>query len=248
MAEIAVYPTSSLALQKAERLSFLLGLPCVLKPSCEFDFLLCVDLHGLSLKALHSKALPVAVDFLSKRMQYRMRHLSLKNELLARALGLRKNISPSIVDATGGLAQDSFILAALGYKVTVLERSPIIYYLVEDGLNRASSHIQCIENIKLIHADAISWLKTSGKIDIIYLDPMFPESKKRRALTNKAMAFFKCLLPRDDDDEDLLSVALSCATKRVVVKRPRHAQCIKNTVFPHHALKGTSCRFDVYLK
>lgn len=43
----------------------------------------------------------------------------------------------TVLDGTGGLGIDAFIMAYLGAQVTVLERSPIVYTLLKDGLNIA---------------------------------------------------------------------------------------------------------------
>src|SRR5665213_1693940 len=85
---------------------------------------------------------PIKVDFLSGQMIYRANHASLRGELLARAMGLKKNKTLRIVDATAGLARDAFIVAALGFQITLLERSPIIHALLEDGIKRALQNTQ----------------------------------------------------------------------------------------------------------
>lgn len=191
----------------------------------------------------------IRIDFLSGKILYRIQHASLKKELLARAIGISPKERPRIIDATAGLGRDSLILAALGYEIILLERSPIIYAELKDALQRAS-HDKAIEPIiarmHLIHADAISWLPTQPKADVIYLDPMFP-LRQKSASVKKEMVIMQELLGTDKDTEKLLDVALSCATRRVVVKRPRLAERIAGKV-PHFNLMGKSSRFDIYLK
>lgn len=190
------------------------------------------------------------VDFLSGKMKYRRQHTSLRREALARALGL-KNIMPhpTIIDATAGLARDSFILAALGFEVTLLERSPVIHALITDGMQRALKDPETapiIARMHLIQADAISWLKNHDpRPDLIYLDPMFPERKKS-ALPKKNMRIFHEIVGDDLDAAALLETALACAASRVVVKRPRLAATLAGPR-PSFSISGSSSRFDVYL-
>jgi 16S rRNA (guanine1516-N2)-methyltransferase len=50
----------------------------------------------------------------------------------------------------------------------------------------------------------------------------------------------------DDDADELLAPALAVAKKRVVVKRPRHAEHLAQQK-PSLVYEGESSRFDVYL-
>lgn len=191
------------------------------------------------------------IDFLSAKLQHRLKTLSLKKEMLARALGLKTNVSKKIIDATAGLGRDSFILAALGFEVTLIERSPIIFPSLEKALKIAKSHEKTaaiIQRMHLIHADSISWLKQLKKNDypdLIYIDPMFPE-KKKSALPKKDMQLFQEIVGEDADAELLLKTALTHAKERVVVKRPRLAEPLGN-IEPSFSLTGSSSRFDAYL-
>jgi len=105
-----------------------------------------------------------------------------------------------------------------------------------------------ITRLNLVQADSIDWLKglsSSQQPDIIYLDPMFPERKKS-ASVKKEMAILHNLQLNDDNDQHLLEAALSCANKRVVVKRPRLADNL-SAFAPNFSLTGKSSRFDIYL-
>lgn len=213
------------------------------------DYLLMVSSERLALKKLNSTFSPLFVDYLSGKQSYRRQHASLRTELLARALGLKHHNKPKIIDATGGLGQDSFILASLGFDVVMLERSAIIFALVEDGIKRAleDSHVAPIaKRMHPLQVDSISYLKNEPSVDLIYLDPMFPERQKS-AKVKKEMEIFRDLVGEDEDGEELLQQALACATDRVVVKRPRLASSIPGPK-PSFALSGRACRFDVYLR
>jgi 16S rRNA (guanine1516-N2)-methyltransferase len=192
---------------------------------------------------------PFYIDFLSNKLYYRSQQAGLRKEYLARAIGTHPKDQPTIIDATAGLGRDSFILASLGYRVTLLEKSPIIHALLEDALQRAraSSEDNPCHQLTLIHADALHWLpaNTAIKPDVIYLDPMFPERKKSAAV-KKDMQILNNLLGADEHISVLIETSLACAGKRVVVKRPRLIiETAKRK--PDFSLQGKSTRFDIYL-
>ncbi len=195
--------------------------------------------------------MPIYIDFLSGKVAYRAKRANRRNELLARAINISPKENPLIVDATAGLGRDSFILATLGYEVILLERSPELYTLLADALNRAKTNpdtAPIIERMTLIHTDAKEWLvakKYPRQPDVIYLDPMFPERKKS-ASVKKEMLILQELLGTDSDSAMLFEVAIDCAKRRVVVKRPRLAENITARA-PDYTLKGNSSRFDIYL-
>lgn len=74
---------------------------------------------------------------------------------------------------------------------------------------------------------------------------MFPTRKKSAAI-KKEMLILQNVLGKELDSAELLQVALTCATQRVVVKRPRLAGniCEKE---PNFSLTGKNSRFDIYL-
>ena len=250
---IAVFPAlpglTPAAMALAERLH--LPLASSWQEICDYLLVLTPDYIGL--QKAEATSSPLYVDFLRGKMNYRAQHTSIKNESLARAMGLKGKTNPRIVDATGGLAGDSFTLASLGFEVTLLERSPVIYTLVADGIQRAQKDpriASSVNRMRLVHADAITWLsdlKPQDQPDIIYLDPMFPERKKS-ALPKQEMLILHDVVGEDNDAEALLKAALACAVKRVVVKRPRLAEILALSPAPSFSLLGSSSRFDVYLR
>jgi 16S rRNA (guanine1516-N2)-methyltransferase len=79
---------------------------------------------------------PICVDFLTKRFIERLSKNRGRHELIARAVGIKGRYFPSIIDATAGLGVDSALLAHLGCHVQMVERSPVMCALLEDGLKR----------------------------------------------------------------------------------------------------------------
>ena len=59
------------------------------------------------------------------------------------------------------------------------------------------------------------------------------------------MAMFHHPVGKDNDAEALISAALPRAKKRIVVKRPRLAECLHPK--PAFQITGKSTRYDVYL-
>jgi 16S rRNA (guanine1516-N2)-methyltransferase len=216
-----------------------------------FDYILTLSSTGLYLEDLKKKLGSLKIDFLQGKLAYRLRHLQNQKQLLARAIGLKPNFKPVVLDATAGLGCDSFFLAQLGCPVTLLERSPIIFLLLENALKRALNHPKYSPlSIKLIKIDALIYLKQiSANIqsfpEIIYLDPMYPHSTKS-ALVKKEMRFLRYLVGNDNDAPNLLELAITCVKQRVIVKRPRISAYLAD-IKPHHSLFGKQHRLDIYL-
>ncbi len=100
----------------------------------------------------------------------------------------------------------------------------------------------------LMVCDAISFITNinpAHKPDVIYLDPMYPLSRKS-ALAKKEMRILRKIVGYDLDIDRLLQMSLKTALKRVVVKRPRLAPQITGPK-PSLVFTGKSSRFDVYL-
>ena len=96
--------------------------------------------------------------------------------------------------------------------------------------------------------DALQYLNALGPQDypdVIYIDPMFPHSKKS-ALVKKEMRVLREVVGDDDDAAQLLLSALKCQVKRVVVKRSRYAPAVGD-VIPNYQVLGKSSRYDIYL-
>ncbi|MEO1926668.1 MAG: class I SAM-dependent methyltransferase, partial [Gammaproteobacteria bacterium] len=142
----------------------------------DYSHILRLDQQGLSLLTnnLNTKqdtAAPTRVDFLDAGLTHR-RLTSGKSQGIAKAIGLNKLKSPTVLDTTAGLGKDAFILASLGCTVTLLERSPIIHALLEDGFRRGLESadedvIKIINKMTLINIDAKDYLEIiiSGKQD-----------------------------------------------------------------------------------
>lgn len=205
---------------------------------------------GLALHSLGKGAPgPVQVDWGAGAADWRRRH-SGRSQTIARACGLKGGATPTILDATAGLGGDAFVLASLGCRVDMIERSPVAAALLADGLRRAGglAGVQTIvARMHLRYGAAQDALRqgTAPPPHVVYLDPMFPE-KAGSARSRKAMQVFQVLVGADADADALLAPARALAEQRVVVKRPRHAPWLAGLA-PAWCLEGDSVRFDVYL-
>ena len=80
----------------------------------------------------------VYVDFVEGAVAHRRKFGGGRGQSIAKAVGLKSGAMPTVVDATAGLGRDAFVLASLGCKVTLIERSPVVGALLQDGLARAA--------------------------------------------------------------------------------------------------------------
>ncbi|CAL4325965.1 class I SAM-dependent methyltransferase [Buchnera aphidicola] len=192
---------------------------------------------------------PIKVDFTSKKNNYRCLNLK-KNELLYKAVGIKKNYLPSILDATAGLGTDSFLLSSFGCFVIMIEKHPVIAALLRDGLERGYKDKKIGNWLKkrlhLIFNDSLNMLKIPIlQPDVIYLDPMYPIRKKKSS-PKKEFQFLRKLINSDYQPEKLLNIAKKLAKKRIVVKRPSYASPLSKDKVDF-VISNKSHRFDIYL-
>ncbi len=214
------------------------------------EMVLFLDESGLALQLTGKRAPgPVRVDFARGRAAFRRLHGGGRGQMIARAVGLSAGREPPrVLDATAGLGQDAFVLAGLGCRMQLLERSPVVWELLSDGLARARQVPELDEitgRIRLYRGDAGHFIRSVSEApDVIFLDPMFPHREKS-ALVKKEMRLFRQLVGDDADAGELLEPSLEKARYRVVVKRPRHAPPLAGRT-PNHVLEGKSSRYDLY--
>jgi 16S rRNA (guanine1516-N2)-methyltransferase len=211
---------------------------------------------GLSLRLSNEPSWgDIRVDFASAALNYRKLHGGGRNEAIAKAIGIKGKESLSVIDCTAGMGNDSFVMASVGAKVTMLERSPVIAALLEDAIKRANDIPELVDRLSLVKSDAYDYISKSrlspeqALADVIYLDPMFPH-KKKSALVKKEMRAFQQLLGADMDSAELLELALKYAGSRVVVKRPSYAEPIslESGRKPNTEINSKKHRFDVYIQ
>ncbi len=231
-----------------------------LEHSPDSEFALVLTAERLELRKLDEPKLgAIYVDLIGGAVGHRRKFGGGKGQAIAKAAGLNKGATPTVLDGTAGLGRDAFVLASLGCKVQMVERHPVVAALLDDGLQRAKQDPEIGswvgERMSLIHAsshtalDDLAQDESFSKPDVVYLDPMYPhpENKKKSALVKKEMRVFQCLVGADLDADNLLQPALALATKRVVVKRPDYAHWLSEQK-PTMAIETKKNRFDVYVK
>lgn len=248
---VGIYYTEPEQKNKAEQLAAELGLPLTCDEK-DHDLLLGYFHDRLSLynPAKRYRKAKVYADFTGETALFRRKHG--KKELLLKAIGLRKGTSLSVLDATGGLGRDGFLMAAHGCIVHIIERHSVVAALLADGLQRASKNPdtkKIADRIEFSVGDTTQYLRDAVpaefQYDVIYLDPMFPERNKS-ALVKKEMQLLQRLIGHGEDVRQLFETALHHADNRVVVKRPVKAPHI-GTRDPSHCIKGKTTRYDVYM-
>lgn len=221
-----------------------------LSDHAEQPFTLVIRNHQLELQKTDEPKLgAIAVNFVSGAMAHRRQFGGGRGEAIAKAVGVKGNYLPTVVDATAGLGRDAFVLASIGCQVTMFERHPVVAALLADGLYRAyqdatigqllQKHLHLIYNSSLLGLNSYQ-----ERPDVVYLDPMFPHRQKS-ALVKKEMRIFQQLVGSDLDAEELLEPARRLAKKRVVVKRPDYAPFLANQK-PTAEIKTKNHRFDIY--
>ena len=177
----------------------------------------------------------------------------LQQELLVKAAKIKGTQSPTAIDCTAGLGQDSFLLAAAGFTVRMFERDETIAALLEDGLTRAGNNpliSSVVKRMSLDRSDSLQYLESLAQSskqapDVIYLDPMFPARQKSAAVKKKFQLLHVLEKPCDEAEEDaLIRAAFAAGSRKVVIKRPAkggHLAGIK----PSYSITGKAVRYDV---
>ena len=196
---------------------------------------------------LETAGLKVAIRYDSAAMLHR-RHGG-QNELLGRAVGVKRDRHPVVFDATGGLGRDAFVLADLGCRVTLCEQTPALAWLLQDAIlcAQVSRHepVRDAAGRMTVYAGN-SEAQSLGAATVIYIDPMFPERKKAAAVKKEAM-MLQYLSASNDGGESLMNWAWQQAVDRIVVKRPVKAAVLGERK-ASFSLSGKSVRFDVFVR
>ena len=254
--KVAVVRSGDTSTEREIKLSTDLGLPTIELPSAylpseviDYDYLLAYRDSRLLLQCTgDAQTGELCVDFSDAKLNFRA-NSSIRSQNIAKALGIKSSLRPAVLDATAGLGKDAFLMASLGCKVSLLERSAVVHALLANGLARTGYYGEEIDIIlgrmNLHFGDLMEFVADSKQFDVVYLDPMFPERRKS-AKVKKDMAALQQLLGHQTDGAELLDYAKLLAKKRVVVKRAKLSPHL-GPGKPDIVLKGSSSRYDVYL-
>lgn len=140
-----------------------------------------------------------------------------KSEPLLELIGEKNQ---DILDITMGLCRDSIVLSYFGHKVTALESSKIIHFIVSNGLKNFNSGNdkvdKAIRKIKTYNIDNLVFLKNcpDNSYDIVYVDPMFSNNIK----DSDNIAIFDSLAYFDGLTDEILFEMRRVAKKKVIIK------------------------------
>lgn len=153
---------------------------------------------------------------------------------------------PRCVDATAGLGEDSFLLAAMGYEVEMFEHNPITAVVLQDALLRARNTPELKEiarHMTFTAGESKELLKTlSYEPDLIYLDPMYPE-KKKSAESKKKMQVLHQIEEPCSDEYELMEAAVASKPGKILVKRPPEAPFLAGMT-PSYSVTRKAVRYD----
>jgi 16S rRNA (guanine1516-N2)-methyltransferase len=180
-------------------------------------------------------------------------------------LGRAKPQGKRVLDVTGGLGQDTWLLAAYGCSLLVVEQNAVIFALLRDGVARAGiADQQVARRIRLIYAPGqkiLTQILESERYGpqrvglprphVVYMDPFFSSERKRKGACKRSMKVLRFVAHEqtNDNGSKLLDLGLQVAVDRVVVKRPRVCAPF-DTAFGKriHNIQGRGYRFDIYKK
>jgi len=217
-----------------------------------------------------SDGLSVAPEW--DKLQRRVVSAGRKSELLLQAAKITSD--STVIDATAGFGHDSLILASTGAQVTMLEQQPLmaLLLLAEQQRMRALPNWQkLMSRLQIINVDALSYFaklqaesvnaikeNDAKVVDVIYLDPMFPEDSYQDSKTGKGAKVGKHMQalhqlaspPTSEEESQLLQSAQAIVSQgarqgRVVVKRPQLAPLLANQQ-PSESWHNEAVRFDGY--
>ena len=241
---VEVAPNGDVA--RAQALAERLGVPVAPLGTAQATGALCLRVaeEGLSLEG---DGMSLAADF--SRMVPRLRTGNLSRELVVRAARPRgAKGTLTAVDATAGMGEDSLLLAAAGFSVTLFERDPVMCALLADALARAaddSALAEAVSRMELRGEDSVAALPSLGfSPGVVLLDPMFPERRKSAAVKKKLQLIQRLERPCDDE-RGLMGAARAAGPRRIIVKRPAKGPWLAGEK-PSYTIAGKAIRYDCY--
>ncbi|WP_394124867.1 class I SAM-dependent methyltransferase [Psychrobacter nivimaris] len=214
-----------------------------------------------------SDGLSVAPEW--DKLQRRVVSAGRKSELLLQAAKITSD--SHVIDATAGFGHDSLILASTGAQVTMLEQQPLMALLLlaeQQRMSALPNWQKLMSRLQIINTDALSYfanleagtvVDNATTIDVVYLDPMFPEDSYQDSRTGKGAKVGKHMQalhqlarpPTLDEEQQLLDSAQAVVSRyrqaqgRVVVKRPQYAPLLAEQP-ASESWHNEAVRFDGY--
>ena len=176
--------------------------------------------------------------FRNRIIKYQTEHL------LKKAIGHKDFISQKILDTTGGLGHDAFLLSLLGHHLTVIEENKGLCVLFEEALRNLPKEDYFDEaksKIELLNDNSENYKDRLYKYDTVYVDPMF--TTKTRAARAGSLALISNYL---GDQDDISKSLINGNFKRMAIKRPS-SYINELPIKPDFTIKGKAIIFEVFL-
>ncbi|GEM_PF-718481 len=235
----------------------------------EAEFLIMVSKQGLYLKPVNEMlallgSKPIYPDWISTDV-FSAAGRKASQPLIKAIRGSKKSLQKGVIlDGTAGWGDDTWIMAAFGFSLISMERNKIVYLLLRDAYARAGMRFpRTSSRIRLLNMDTLDILQSLcwgaehknnffPWPDVVYLDPMFPGSDKRKTAEKKESKCLRLLEGEAQCDSEreaqLLELSLHTAGTKVVVKRPKNgSRYAEKVAAPVHQVYGKGIRFDVYM-
>lgn len=198
--------------------------------------------------ALISEGQELKGDF--TRMLSRIKADNLSREMLVRAAKIKDAQAPlTAIDATAGLGEDSMLLAAAGFRVTLCEWNPVIFELLSDALRRAENIPELAEivgRMQAVNGNSVEIMRrVETPPDVILLDPMFPARQKSSLVKKKLQVIQKLEIPCVEERELILS-AMRARPRKLIIKRPVKGPYLAG-IKPDHSITGKVVRYDCFV-
>ena len=213
-----------------------------------------------------SDGLSVAPEW--DKLQRRVVSAGRKSELLLQAAKITSD--STVIDATAGFGHDSLILASTGAQVIMLEQQPLMALLLlaeQLRMNTLPNWQKLMSRLQIINTDALNYfaklqaeaIDDPKAIDVVYLDPMFPEDSYQDSKTGKGAKVGKHMQalhqlacpPTPEEEMQLLQSAQAVVSQsaqtsgRVIVKRPQFAPQLAHQS-ASESWHNEAVRFDGY--
>ena len=213
-----------------------------------------------------SDGLSVAPEW--DKLQRRVVSAGRKSELLLQAAKITSD--STVIDATAGFGHDSLILASTGAQVIMLEQQPLMALLLlaeQLRMNALPNWQKLMSRLQIINTDALSYfamlqaeaIDDPKAIDVVYLDPMFPEDSYQDSKTGRGAKVGKHMQalhqlaypPTPEEEMQLLQSAQAVVSQnaqtsgRVIVKRPQLAPQLAHQP-ASESWHNEAVRFDGY--
>jgi len=172
-----------------------------------------------------------------------------KEELLVKILK-KYNNKTNIIDTTAGFGKDAIIIASAGYKINIIEKNPIIIYILKKKMNFEYKYIlkkNKIKNIKIIYGDArkiLYKLKKDKYPDIIYIDPFFLKLKNSAIEKTYMFILKKISKSHINTTNELIKISEKRCKKIIIIKSHIKSKLLLDN--PTYQIFGSRIKFDIY--